>query len=102
MLLNKLSNFNKKDFNKLFGLYIKRRRIELGLKETDLALLTDLNLKEISLLETGRKKISEPLFETLFNVLQMDQNEVIELSKITQVQYLINLFKVIDENYPSQ
>lgn len=99
--IDKLSSFNKRFFKKIFGLQIKRRREELGYSLEYVAELLGLTSRTFKMIEAGQKNISQHDFEALVDTFNLDSTELLEMSRITHVQYLMSLYKEIDENFPN-
>jgi hypothetical protein len=99
MNLEALNQFNKREFNRLFGLYVKRQKQALDISSEQLSSLTGLPLKEIKLIESGRRRLSQSHFEIVVLALQMDPDEILSLSKITQVENILDFLREIDGFY---
>lgn len=100
MNLDALSQFNKREFGRLFGLYIKRQKLALHVTTEQLSESTGLPLKDIKMIESGRKRLSQSHFEIIVGVLQMDPAEILNLSKITHVEDILEFLREIDGFYP--
>jgi transcriptional regulator with XRE-family HTH domain len=101
MDLENLNQFNKKLFKKFFGIYIKEKRIELDLTHEKLAeMMGDLDVKSIKSIETGQKAISQKDLDLFCYYLQLDQQELINIGRITQVQNILDFVKETDAFYP--
>jgi|JI10StandDraft_1071094.scaffolds.fasta_scaffold289302_3 transcriptional regulator with XRE-family HTH domain len=96
MNLETLNQFNKREFGRLFGLYIKHQKLSLNVTSEKIAKDTGLTLKEVKMIESGRKRLSQNDFETLVNVMQLDRTEILNLSKITHVENILNFLREID------
>tara|TARA_B110001454_G_scaffold171291_1_gene162034 strand:+ start:66249 stop:66554 length:306 start_codon:yes stop_codon:yes gene_type:complete len=96
MILETLNQFNKREFGRLFGLYVKRQKGVLNLTSENIAEETGLTLKEVKMIESGRKRLSQNEFETIATVMQMDKDEILNLSKITHVENILNFLREID------
>lgn len=101
MQIDKLSSFNKRFFKKILGLQIQCKRHELDYTHEHVADLLGLSPKAVKMIENGQKSITQDLFETLIDVFRLEPNELLEMSRITHVQYLMSLYKEIDENFPA-
>lgn len=96
MNLETLNQFNKREFGRLFGLYVKRQKDILNLTSDKIAEDTGLTLKEVKMIESGRKRLSQNEFDTIVSVMQMDRGEILNLSKITHVENILNFLREID------
>lgn len=101
MQIDKLSSFNKRFFKKILGLQIQQKRHELGYSHEFVSDLLGLTPKAIKMIESGQKCVTQDLFELLIEVFKIDSDELLEMSRITHVQYLMSLYKEIDENFPA-
>ncbi|OYZ17598.1 MAG: hypothetical protein B7Y39_14985 [Bdellovibrio sp. 28-41-41] len=96
MNLETLNQFNKREFGRLFGLYVKRQKDLLNLTSDKIAEATGITLKEVKMIESGRKRLSQNEFETIVSVMQMDRGEILNLSKITHVENILNFLREIN------
>lgn len=101
MEIDKLSSFNKRFFKKNLGLQIQQKRQELGYSYEYLSDLLGLTSRTIKMIENGQKSVTQDLFEDLIEVFKLDPNELLQISRITHVQYLMSFYKEIDENFPA-
>ena len=101
MQIDKLSSFNKRFFKKILGLQIQQKRHEFGYSYEHVAGLLGLTAKTVKMIESGQKGVTQDLFELLIEVFKLEPNELLEMSRITHVQYLMSLYKEIDENFPA-
>jgi len=99
MNLENLNQFNKREFGRLFGLYMKRQKVFLNFSTEKIALDTGLTVKDVKMIEAGRKRLSQSDFETIITVMQMDRTEILNLSKITHVENILNFLREIDGLY---
>ncbi|MBC7466988.1 MAG: helix-turn-helix transcriptional regulator [Bdellovibrio sp.] len=100
MQLESLNQFNKRQFKKFFGLYMKRQRAELNVTIEYVAHLADINASDFKSIESGKKSMSQTEFESICKYLYLDLFEIENIYRITHAQYLMNVFKVIDGHYP--
>ncbi|MBL7542928.1 MAG: hypothetical protein JNL11_03885 [Bdellovibrionaceae bacterium] len=101
MQIDKLSSFNKRFFKKILGLHISQKRREMCRSYEDVSLATGLSPRVLRMIETGHKNLSQEQFDFFISYFELDSNSLIEMSRITHVQYLMSLYKEIDENYPA-
>ncbi|MBL7557521.1 MAG: hypothetical protein JNM24_16955 [Bdellovibrionaceae bacterium] len=96
MNLETLNQFNKREFGRLFGLYVKRQKVILNVTSEKIAEDSGLTLKDVKMIEAGRKRLSQNDFEMIATVMQMDKGEILNLSKITHVENILNFLREID------
>ena len=86
----------------LLGLYISRKRQELGLSAAALAAQLNLDQKTYARLEGGHKKMDPLLFEKLQFLLSLEAAELIELQAVAKIRYINDLSKVMVPNFPHE
>lgn len=101
MQIDKLSSFNKQFFQRIVGLRIKQKRETLGFTRAHIAGLMALTPKALQMIETGQKNLTQEHFEFFVSYFSLDPNELQEMSRITHVQYLMDVYKEIDEDFPA-
>lgn len=101
MQIDKLSSFNERFFKKILGLQIQQKRHELGYSYEHVADLLGLTPKTVKMIENGQKGVTQNLFELLIDVFKLEPSDLLEMSRITHVQYVMCLYKEIDENFPT-
>ncbi len=84
----------------LLGLYISRKRNELGFSAKDIAAQIELSLQSYRRIETGRVKINTELFEKIQSLLPLELDDLNEIRKIASVKYINDLSKALIQNYP--
>lgn len=84
----------------LLGLYINRKRRELGISTSELASQTSLTPDSIKRIEAGRKKISSEDFDKIHSSLRLEADELNEIRKIAGVSLINHFSKVLVPNYP--
>ena len=84
--------FNKKLCKKMFGNFIKSRRSNYNLSVNDLSKKVDIAISDLKLIECGTKNISQKEFDALCLELSLSDQELLEITKIAQVQYIGSLF----------
>ena len=85
----------------LLGLYIKRKRNDLGASIQDTASNMSLDSQAYRRIEAGRSKITPEQFERIHQLLSLDPQELIEIRRITGVMYINDLSRVLSPNYPT-
>lgn len=83
-----------------FGLYIKQRRQALRLSLESLASQLHISDREYRNIEAGKTPISVDLYENLFQILSLDNEELYEIQKISTIAYGNTAIKELSENYP--
>ncbi|MEN0059430.1 MAG: helix-turn-helix transcriptional regulator [Bdellovibrio sp.] len=84
----------------LVGLYLSRRRGERHLSVEELAQLLSMSPLTYRRIESGRSKISPQNFDTLTEVLDLDMDDLIELSRIARIKHINDISKSLSLNYP--
>ena len=101
MEIDNLCQFNSKHFFQLFGLYVQSVRESFQITHQQLAAnscnFTDLDLKKI---EAGEYILQNEELRILIDQLLLDETEILNLAKITQVQSIIELNREINEHFP--
>jgi|GEM_PF-5087301 Predicted transcriptional regulator len=84
----------------LLGMYLKRKRTEMAYSEEFIA--NHLGLKEGSYkkLESGHMNFTNEHFVRLQNLLSFEADDLIEIRKIVDVQFINNLSAEMSENFP--
>ena len=100
MELNSLTFLNKKLSFKLLGNYINKQRMLFNYSIEDLAIYLNIDPNEFRQIESGKKFLTPNQFDLLKHYLEFDENELFELTYIVESKYLINMYKVLDENFP--
>jgi len=99
--IENLCQFNPTRFLKLFGLYVRQSRLNCNLTLEELALntgfISPLLLAEI---ELGRYAINNAELSKLIEALFLNDSEILNLAKITQVQNLLEVSKELNEHFP--
>lgn len=98
--LNHLASFDKIAFRRYLGNFIYQKRTELGLTQQQLAEIVKISNQDMILIEKGKKNLSQENFDNLCEYLELDSETILNMSRITHVQYLMDFFRMIDENYP--
>lgn len=99
--LENFSQFNADLFYKLFGNYVRQKRSSLNLSFEDLsAKIYEFSSEDLKLIEAGSKTLTENQFNLLTEELKLDPSEVLNISRITQVQQIMELSREINELYP--
>ncbi|MNK15808.1 hypothetical protein D3C87_339590 [compost metagenome] len=86
----------------LLGLYIKRKRNDLGVSIQDTASNMSLDSQAYRRIEAGRSKITPEQFQHMHHLLALEPNELIEIRKIAGVKYINDLSRVLSPNYPNE
>lgn len=85
----------------LLGLYISRKRNELGFSASEIASQVHLSPHAYRRIEVGKVKISCPLFQKIQSLLFLDIEDLLEIHKIAGVNYINDVSKALLENYPA-
>lgn len=100
MLISNLAVFDIKLFRKMFGLLVRQYRLKNHLTFTELATTLNLTEKKIQQIELGKHKLSQDQFELICEVANLDKEKIFNIYKITHVDYLMKVYRTLDENYP--
>lgn len=85
----------------LLGLYISRKRNELGFSVQDMASRVEMTPQIYKRIEGGRMKITSDCFEKIQSLLFLESHELDEIRKISGVRYINDLSKTLISNYPA-
>ncbi|MGZ3691863.1 MAG: helix-turn-helix transcriptional regulator [Pseudobdellovibrionaceae bacterium] len=85
----------------LLGLYISRKRNELGFTAKDVASRIDLSHQTYRMIEVGQVKINPPLFKKIQSLLALQLSDILEIRKIANIKYINDVSKALLENYPA-
>lgn len=85
----------------LLGLYINRKRNELGFSAKDVATQIELSPYAYRNIEIGRMKIKADHFKKIQSLLSLEENDLFEIRKIARVKYVNDVSKALLENYPA-
>jgi hypothetical protein len=100
--IDNLSQYNSSQFLKLFGLYIEQRRLSFNLSVEDLVLNTPfLSSEALKEIEAGTHPLSDEQLAAIIEILNLDESDLLNLAKITQVQSLVEISKELNEHFPS-
>lgn len=82
------------------SMYFKKKRAELGLSPDDVASLLQVPIQTYRKIESGRMRLSEPLFESLIATLSLRSEELFEIGRLANVAYANALSAALSSNYP--
>lgn len=100
MDLNKYTCFDKKFAFKILGRLIQHKR-ELQNKSLDeLAQSLQVSAQKLSLIERGLNFITQEQLDSCIADLKIQQSELQEAYYIIESNYLLNVYKELDENFP--
>ncbi len=92
--------FDKRKFKKLFGLYVKETRQALSWSTEQAAEHLKLSGSEIRQLESGQKTLTQDSFDQLRYALSLNDQDILDIAKITQAEMLMGFHREINEHYP--
>ena len=102
MKLTQLNQFDEESFNTYFGLYTKEIREKSNLSQEHLASKCGLwSPEKINQIECGQYRLLQEDFETLIFNLNLNVAELTNISKITQIRFLMDVYKETNENFPN-
>jgi len=82
-------------------MHIKQKRESLGLSKEDLAQRLRVNISTYSKMEAGRLRFNENLFEEIIPILQIDEEDLLEICRISNIAYANEISKELSPNYPT-
>lgn len=100
MDLKNLTQFNKRHFKKLLGIYIRETRTSIGWSLETAAEKLSLPVSELKQIESGQKTLTQTSFDYLCISLNLDDQEIYNIGKITQAQQLMEIYRELDEQFP--
>ena len=84
----------------LLGMYLKRKRTEMSFTEEFIANYLGLKEGSYKKLESGHMNFSNQQFTRLQDILNFEADDLIEIRKIVDVQYINSLSAEMSENFP--
>jgi len=100
MDIKNLTQFNKRAFKKMLGVYIRETRIGLGWSAEQACEKLALSATEIQQIESGQKTLTQSSFDYIRLALNLSDKEIYNIAKITQAQHLMDVYKELDEHFP--
>lgn len=85
----------------LFGLYAKRKRIELNLSRSAVALSLLISNYSYAAIEEGKYALNSKIFEKLTAILFFDEDELIDLSQVAKVRAMNEVAEAMCNEYPA-
>lgn len=84
----------------LLGLYLRRKREEMGLTLTEVATQANLTTATYRRIEGGRMKIEPSAFNKIQSLLELDPVDLGDIRKIAAINYVNHASKTLAMNYP--
>jgi len=101
MDLDNLNQFDRRLFNKYFGIYVKTKRLQMGYSLEALSeLIPNISCKNLKLIESGIGRVSQIELDLLCKVLELSPQELLNIGRITQVNTLLSVYAETNEHYP--
>lgn len=100
MNLDNLCQFNSDLFLELLGKYICQRRMELRLSLQDASEFLQLSAAEFEQIEKGQFLLKDHHLLLIIPALSLDESEILNLAKITQVRQIMEVTKELDAGFP--
>ena len=100
MELDNLTQYDKRSFKKLLGLYAQETRLAYGWTLEETAERLKLPVAELKQIEAGQKTLSQTAFDYLRLSLNLDEQDLINIGRITQVQNLMDVYREINAQFP--
>lgn len=96
MNLDSLIYYDKKQFRRLLGIYVREQRQAFGISKKTLSARLHVSPTVIASVENGTRKLTQELFADLITALTLDESKILEISKITEAQYLLEIYRLSD------
>ncbi|OQW53405.1 MAG: hypothetical protein A4S09_07335 [Proteobacteria bacterium SG_bin7] len=96
MNLDSLGYYDNKQFRRLFGIYAKEQRMARGISQRTLSERVKVNPSAIASIENGTRKLRQELLSALVDALSLEDSKIIDISKVTEAQYLHELYGIPD------
>ncbi len=96
MNLNSLDYYDKKQFRRLLGVYVKEQRLARGISQKTLSKRIKVTPSVVGSIENGTRKLTQELLSDLVDVLTLEDSKIFDISKITEAQYLLELYRISD------
>lgn len=101
MDLQNLTQFDEPLFYKYFGKYFNDCRENLGLTLDELSeKLVMIDTEKLKLIEQGEYFFSQAEFDCLCADLGLVPDKLLKIGRLTQVNYLLELYSEFDGNHP--
>ena len=100
MELKNLTQYDKRNFKKFFGLYIKEVREALGWSTGQLGEFLKFSASEVCQLESGQKTLTQDSFDYLRLALNLNSKQLQDIARITQAEMLMGFHREVNEQYP--
>lgn len=97
MDLQKLTQYNEKLFFKYLGHYIAQKRQQFKLSLSELFENNELfDAYKLKSIESGELMLSQIEFDDIVDFFELDPSELLNIAKLTQVNYILELHSEID------
>jgi transcriptional regulator with XRE-family HTH domain len=96
MNLDSLNFYDKKQFRRLLGIYVREQRLSRRISQKTLSDRIGVHSSVIANIENGTRKLTQELFADLIEALSLDEAKIFDLSKITEAQYLLEIYRLND------
>jgi transcriptional regulator with XRE-family HTH domain len=100
MDLNNFCQYDKKFAFKIIGRLIQRNRELLNKSLDDLSQSLQISPHKLTMIERGINYISQEQLNSCIEELKIQHSELQEAYYIIESNYLIDVFKELDENFP--
>ncbi len=100
MNIENLCQFNSNLFLKMLGNYIQLCRNGLRLSIHEVSVKTHLSTEKLEQIEKGQYLLNDAELMTIIDRLSLDQSEIMNMAKITQVQEIIQVTRELNANFP--
>lgn len=100
MLLQTLLKVQNRYVRFYLSMHIRLKREAQGLSVA--AMATELGLSEQSYnkIEAGRMRLSEELLQNIIRILTLEEEDLLEICRISNIAYANSIAKELSPNYP--
>ena len=81
----------------MLGIFLKSNRAKQNVSIEELSKKSSISTSDLKLIESGVKNLSQEEFDMLRVQMNISGQELIEISKVSQVHYLSNLLMALDD-----
>lgn len=81
-------------------MHIRQKREALGLSTSDMADQLEISELTYKRLESGRVRLNEAFLEQIITILRLQEDDLMEISKIANIAYANAISKALSPDYP--
>lgn len=98
--IDNLAEYRRSEFFQYVGRCFANKRVQLGISIDRLAQQTLIEANRIREIESEFSEISQQEFNALLMHLDIEIFQIHEICRITHAQYMLEFYRIVDENYP--